>query len=404
MGLLDWLTDGIGSSMGQDATGTGAMLPQTMPEPPMPSVQQTGADMPPPLPTGQSPLSFQWPEFAQPPMPPGMNPMTSDIGAGMQGGGLPPPLPAAPSVPMPAPRPAEAPPRLAMNDTLTRSSAPGAPLPLSPAQAGNAYSSYKAAGGGGPVQIFGAEPGGAPGGGSFIGRALGLDANKERSMFGSLGAGLTAAGNSKGKSKGQAAFGGAGAALEGGQKAEDKAYDQRLKALGLDVKAKGQEDYTALGRDRLELSKQELKQNLDKMTGAGMTDAQKYLEAQRRAAADVDSRGLLIRLKDGTLTPEQFKAESKAIKDGHMKGLGLDPSKAAPGDFTNPHRLMPGASRSDFDRDVQPGQAYINPKDGQVYVRKGGSPTATAEAAPATPTPEVAATGGTDAEDTYNGV
>lgn len=287
---------------------------------------------------------------------------------------------------------------------------PGSPpTSLSPAQAGDAYSAYRAVGGGGPVSIYGSN-GSVPGGSSAIGRALGLDANKERSLLGGLGAAMTAAGNSAGKTKGQAFFSGVGAGLQGSEKTEDKGFDQRLKSLQLANKALESGDTATYHKEIIKAKMAELQQEQDKFTGKGMTDSQKYLEAQRRAAADVDSRGLLIQLREHSITPEQFKAESKAIKDGHLKGLGLDPNKPPPGTPPtadspgNPHRLPPNMSQADFDRDVKPGEAYINPKNGRGYVREGGGPTPAAEAAPtAPPTPAVAATG-IDPEDTSNGV
>src|SRR5216110_827834 len=97
MGLLDWLTEGVGSDMGGSSMGFGGAAPAL---PGMPPVQQTGADAAPPPPApSQVPAGFDaaatapYPEPEQPapplvpPMPPNTPatpPPTPPSGAGSQ--------------------------------------------------------------------------------------------------------------------------------------------------------------------------------------------------------------------------------------------------------------------------------------------------------------------------------
>jgi hypothetical protein len=59
----------------------------------------------------------------------------------------------------------------------------------------------------------------------------------------------------------------------------------------------------------------------------------------------------------------------------YLSGVGLNPAqiqaniKNPPGTQQNPHVVT---SKADFDTYVKPGQAYKNPSDGKIYIRKGG--------------------------------
>lgn len=418
MGLLDWITEGLGNVGASASPGT--MPPDMMGSPPpdapppVPGQDPTAPSTAAPLPTAQPPLNFQRPEFArgalQPPagggLPPppqfaeGGDPMAG-TGSG-NNGGLPPPG----GIPMPQPRPPGASMGLAPEGQ-----------PMTPAEGNRIYDSYKAAGGGGPVQIYGSsQPPDAPMGGtvpgpngklndasSWIGGKLGLDSNKEKSMFGSLAEGLKAAGNSKGKSKGQAFASGAGSAIEGGNKAEDKSYDQRLKALQLAVSAQTAGDRANYNLNYAKYLSGKLKADTDKAAAGGKSgawnkpDSQKFIDAQNALAKDPDIRAsqklLEQAAKDGDPNAvAKAKAEHDALvqqKQGlYLTGVGLNPQQiqknmqTPPGTRDNPHQVT---SQQDFDRYVKPGEVYINPRDGKPYVRKGAADGASDSAASAAP-------------------
>lgn len=310
----------------------------------------------------------------------------------MTAGGAPPNgpgLPPAPPSPPPMAAPAALPPNAA--PAVGAGPAPGAPMSLAPPDAGTTIP--------GPNGNLNSS-------GSALGRALGLDSNKEKSLFGSLGAGLTAAGNSKGKSKGQALFSGAGGAIEGGVKAEDKSYDQRLKSLQLAVQAQSAGDKAAYNTNYQKYLGAKLKAETDKASGGkngawNKPDSQKFIDAQNAMAKDRDivaSQKLLEQAaKDGDPTAI---AKAKASHDAlitdkqrlYLTGVGLNPDtiaknmKTPPGTRENPHAVT---SQQDFDRYVKPGDVYINPRDGKPYVRnKGGdgaSDSTAASTAPSTP-------------------
>lgn len=396
MGLLDWLTDGIGSSMGQDATGTGGMLPQTTPDMPPPPPGGAPPPMmpqaPPPPPT--PPLDFQRPEF-KPPSGPG-DPMTSDIGAGMQPGTMPPP---PPGVPLPAPRPqmpaSPPPPTGAMPPPPPTGAVPGQPLSLAPGSPGASA----------PAPMDGQNP---------LQRSMGggMDPNKMRGLLGAVAGGFKAAGNSAGKSPGQAFASGVGEGLEGGQKASDTGYDQRLKSLQLAVQAQKAGDTAAYNKNYAEYLKGKLESDTAKATPGAKSawnkpDSQKFIDAQNALSKDPEvhaSAKLLEQLSKSAdeATIAKATATHNALiqqKQGmYLTGVGLNAQqiqqnmKTPPGSPENPHQVM---SKQDFETYVKPGQAYKNPSDGKVYIRKGGgkggdkeAPAAAAPpAAPAPPGP-----------------
>lgn len=386
MGLLDWLTEGIGSDMG-GGSAVGAGMP------PLPPVQQTGTDAPPlapPMPPAQPRLNFQRPEFAgTPPLPPAEDPMTAG-GAPPNGPGLPPTPPAPPMappvqppVPMPAPRPpgAGALPPLppAAGPTGGAGMPPGPPLSLAPDMHGPAAAPLDRSIGGG------------------------LDQNKMRGIMGALGGGLKAAGNSAGKSPFQAFTSGAGEGLEGGEKSQDKGYDQRLKSLQLAVQAQRNGDTAAYNKNYAAYLKGKLEADTSKATPGARSawnkpDSQKFIDAQNALAKDPEvhaSQKMLEKLAStgdeaaiakATATHNALIQQKQGL---YLAGVGLNPQtiaqnmKTPPGTPQNPHVVM---NKADFDTYVKPGQAYKNPADGKIYIRKetGAKEAPAAEAAPTT--------------------
>lgn len=422
MGLLDWLTDGIGSDMGGgtpmqpgpgsqmggmdpmgNPTGQSMPLPTPAPAPtlPMPPVQQTGPDLP--YPPGVDPMTAggQPPNGPGLPYAPGTDPMTAG-GAPPNGPGLPPP-------PLPVARPpgANAPPQL------------GPPPPLPPP--GNGTNGVgPGLGVAAPPAGFSA-PSGAPatGGAGFIGRALGLDANKERSMFGSIGAGLTAAGNSKGKAKGQAFASGAGASIEGGLKTDKETTDQQSKYLNDAIKAKQAGDVGALNvaRTRLALSQAKAAES-GKDTKASVMNSQEQLYLRGLSAVNQDGK-VKASLANLRSIQTQFGADSKEAKAamashndliaGTKKQvfatLGVNEKDAEkigkqPGFAADNPVPSAGLTKEKFDA-LPPGSYFINPKDNQLLIKQppqqqaaGASPTPQAQSpTPAAPVPVTAPAG-----------
>ncbi len=396
MGLFDWLNDAMGSEAGIGGGG--------------------GSNMPTMKPPDLGPPPVQ-PMDTTPPGPTPVQPADMVTGPGSE---QPRPSPAPPPIPLPQPRPAAA-------DA-------GAPAPagLPPPSAGMPPAGPPA---GPPMQIAPSaapplEPQSPADSGGPISRALGLDPNRTKSMFGGLGAGLTAAGNSAGKSPFQALTSGAGATLEGSEKTEDKTYDQKIKYLQAAVAAQSAGDKAAYNKNYASYLAGKLKADTDKAAsdGAGSgkkgawnkPDSQKFIDAQHALASDpeVKASQKLLEQAAKSMEPADIAkaqaAHAALIKDKEAKylaGVGLDPQKTMdlaknpPGSPNNPHVVT---SQSDFDTYVKPGQAYRNPRDGKVYIRKGGeapkggdsgAPEPAAASAPAAPGPPPNPMGGTTAAD-----
>jgi len=392
-GLLDWLTEGLsGGGMGGE-TGMGASGMDAMTPPPTPPV---------PMGMKDSPLMAPAP-------PPGMPPVQGLDNAGPsqpQGFGDAPPLPpgaGAPPPPIPTPRPPD----------LGPGGQPPMPPsgPMTPGEGQNIVNSYEKAGGTAfappddknPLLRSLGSPAGPGGPG-------GMDQNKMRGVMGAIGAGLTAAGNSAGKSPFQALTSGAGAGLEGGQKGQDKGYDQRIKSLQLAVSATAQGDKAAANKNYAEYLSAKLKHDTDKMSGGGKNgawnkpDSQKYIDAQRSVSQDpqVDAANkMLVKMDPSDPGFPKAKAEFDALVEKKQQQtyavMQLSPQTIAamngnpPGTPKNPHVIM---NKQDFDTYVKPGQAYKNPADGKIYVRKGTgqgkdteAPAEQASSPPAPPPP-----------------
>lgn len=401
--LLGWLTGGSDLGMG------GGMLPPGMypggGEVPMPPVQQTGADMPPPLRINATEDPIQ-----------NRNPMTEAMPGG-QGG-------PAPAPPMPAPRPAAA----GSGPLPPGTPPPGMPTSLAPPGGGvdvpGAMRSYVAAGGN-PMMPPPGEGGTLPGGGGSansqgpIARALGLSPEVSNRLARGMAAGLKAAGNSSGKSAFQALTSGAGEAMDGQNKSDDNEYGKKLKYLNAAVAAQSAGDKAAYNKNYAKYLGDKLKADTEKAAGgsAGKSgawnkpDSQKFLDAQRAVSQDPDIKASQKVLENVLKTGSQADiaraqaehAKLVADKQGqYVTAVGLDPAKLAanqknpPGTppVKGPDGKMTGGnpitvtSKADFDNYVKPGQAYMNPADGKIYIRKGGDNKSGADsktAAPATP-------------------
>ena len=391
---LDWLTEGLGSS----SADIGGMPPGMGAPPAMPP---NAADLPPPPPGSQPPPLSQSPPSVAPEA--GLIPPSAALAAKYaQPGGLPPPLPppsgAVPAAPAGVPRPPDqsqrfppsGPPPIPPPPMTSGGTPPAPPPPAIPGGGGPPTSLAPPAPGAPPAQggMFGgggAGPNaGLPGGTSMLGRALGLDANKEKDFFASLGAGLTAAGNAKGKSKGQALFSGAGGALEGGRKSEDDQYNERLKALSLAVTAQAAGDKSAYNAAMIKYYQDDLKASTDKVSGKGSSwnkpDYQKYLDVKRMVQGEGDVDTLNKQLQAMSPTNPKYaglQAQRDALvtkKEGEAYAvMNFNPQTLAalngnpPGTAKNP---IPVTNQKEFDQYVQPGQAYKNPSDGKIYIRK----------------------------------
>jgi hypothetical protein len=406
-GLLDWLTDGIGSSMGTGATGSAGPL-----------VDATNSYASP----GSAPLSpteMPQPASPAPPAPPApatppVNPATSDTG-GTPAAGPPPPAPTPPApTPMPAPRPAAAPGPAAPPPAATP---PGPPVSLAPPAAPNPDSGPAAA----PVQPASSYRLGDQ---TALGRSLGINPNNNTfsSAMAGLGQGLTAAGNSKGKSAGQALASGAGGAITGATKQDTDQYNQRLKALTLAVQAQSAGDKAAYNKNYAEYLKGKLANDEAKGSAGGKSgswnkpDSQKFIDAQNAMAKDPDIRASEKILEaavaggNGPLNQPRIDAAQAAHsalvqqkQQMYLAGVGLSPAQIQnniqnpPGSMQNPHVIVGDekAAREQFDTYVKPGQAYRNPRDGKIYIRKVGdhmdddapAQQASAPSAPAVPGP-----------------
>jgi|SRR5882672_4620196 len=369
MGLLDWLTDSLGGPM----SGGGATAGESIPQP----IAPPGMSSPPPtLPDSRPNL---------PPMPPNAGSAAADItsaGAGGAGAGAP-PIP----LPMPRPQTAAAPPPTPLMPP------PGAPGPGT----ADAVASYQRAGG---TFAPPGEQGGGPtvpsGNLSIIGRALGLDANRDKELRGSLATGLKSVGDNWNK-PGLAAFAGtAGSAMGGGNAAQDKTIEQQQKYLTQAISAAKVGDERAANQalTKLRLAQADMtRQGKGGKDSVVNSDQQLYLRAQGITNQDQNLKILKSQydkaaVEFGSNSPQAkaaLEAHQKAYTDtlnGHLTTLGLDPKKAEkmgkqPGfSQDNPIGKEKMNSQKAFN-DLPPGSWFTNPKDGRVLQKPlaaGGQP------------------------------
>lgn len=399
MGLLDWLTSDLGGLGAGGGMGELPGAPMGGGSPPgMPPVQMTGEDMKPPgFNFGQMPIRPPEaegmpappagammpppdpmadgmslpPNLGPPPMPPGLDPMAG-TGSG-NNGGLPPP-------PLPQPRPVEA----AGPAALPPNAAPtgGSGMPPAP-----------------PMDLAGVVNSARSGGGSqaqtIIGRALGLDGNRESQIRGSLGAGLKSVGENANK-PGLAAFAGSlGSGIEGGKKADDTTTAQQDKYLQRAIQAKREGNTAEYQKNylryQIEATKAKLEAAKEKATGAGSvmnSPEQLYLRAIGATNQDGGLKILANKVREAQkLGPDSKEAKAaqaeydtafKQVRDQHLGTLGVDPSKikgleSKPG-FSDKNPVKdfpkdPSAAQKAFDA-LPPGAYFVNPKDGRLLRKK----------------------------------
>lgn len=429
MGLLDWLTEGIGSNSGGmppmnpmgDAGGPGGAYPTPAPAPSgsMPTPQMTGSDAPPlpdpmksdiaggmqgagpqPYPQGSDPMTAGGTQF-----PPGMDPMAAG-GTPPNGPGLPyppgsDPMTAGgitpPSVPLPAARPTGA-----NAGPVAPSGAgmpPGPPTSLLPPNAAPPL-----------VPASFRQNGVGP-----IGRALGLDANRASELSGSLASGLKSVGDNWNKPGLAAAAGSAGSALEGGNKATDKTTEQQQKYLTQAIAAAQSGNTAALNVARTRLALAQAKAAEEKETKpdkASVMNSQEQLYLRGLGAVNQDPKvkASLAQLRSIQAQFGPDAKEAKAALTAHndlidnakkqvfatlgvnekdMAKIGKQPGFAA----DNP---VPAAGLTKEKFDALPVGAYfINPKDQRLLIKQppaGANPAPAAQSATPSAAPPVPVT------------
>lgn len=230
-------------------------------------------------------------------------------------------------------------------------------------------------------------------------RAMGINPATADKMRSGLSAGLKAAGESAGKSPFQAFSSGAGAGLEGQEKQGDKTYDQKIKYLQAAIQAQSAGDKAAYNKNYAAYLTGKLKNDTEKAASAdsgkkgawNKPDSQKFIDAQHALSNDPEIRASQKLLEQTAKTGDPADVAKAAAahnaliqqKQGqYLTGVGLNPQKLQemqknpPGTQGNPHVVT---SKEDFDQYVKPGDAFVNPKDGKVYIRKGGAASAGGE-------------------------
>lgn len=397
MGLLDWLSDGLG--LGNAASmGGGGMPPGVYPgggQVPMPPVQQTGDDkippvpptnieampgqngnMPPPLPQGTDPMTAGGspPNGPGLPLPPGSDPMTA--------GGSPPNGPGLPGAPPPA-------------------TAPGAPANLAPGGVDlpGTMASYAKAGGD-PMMRPLDEVNGGKGNQTAKGileSALGLSPERATRVRGQLGAGLKSVAENANK-PGLAAFAGSmGAGIEGGTKSDEKQTDQRTKLLNQMITAQAAGDKAAYTKSLTAYTQAKLEAEKTKAANpeaaaksrSAMTEEQKLFKINDALAKDpqVKAAQHLLESTKRQGTPKEVAAAQKSFDDLFKTKKTEITEALRPGSATNPHKVT---SQDDL-KGMKPGDVYINPSDGKPYVFKGAKKEGASAAPAAAPAAETGA-------------
>lgn len=238
----------------------------------------------------------------------------------------------------------------------------------------------------------------------ILGRALGLSPETSKRFGSSLAAGLKSVGENYKKPGLAAMAGSAGSAMEGGNKRDDTAYDQKLKSLQQAVAARAKDDEAGYKTSYIKyLNNKQRSEEAAAASGGGKSgawnkpDSQKFIDAMNAMSGDrrivASQKELEQAIKDGD---QKRIAQLRGVHDKltdqvrleYLTGVGLDPKqietnmKNPPGSQQNPFKIN---SRQDFDRYVKPGQMYINPKDGKVYIRNGEGGVPVDGASSATP-------------------
>lgn len=374
MGLLDWLTEGLGPNGGMPPSG--ALEQQANPLlPPMPPERGFGMDAP---------------NLA--------DPMTQAMPGG-QGGGV-----GQPPVPLPQPRPAGAGLPQPPTDLSAAAAAPGAPLNLAPPPGGMMAQSAMPQ----PPQQGAAA--------SLLGRALGLSPERDRQVSSSLAAGLKSVGENYKKPGLAALAGSTGAAMEGGEKRTDKDTDQRTKLIQQAISAQAAGDRAGYLKSMMQINNLKLQQAADPQAAAkakaSMTDEQKAVKVLELLNNDIQLKGIKSTLatlqKQGT--PAEIAAAQKKFDELYATKQKEFGERLRAGSQYNP---LTYTSADDLRKNAQKGDIFRNPKDGKLYVydpgakASGGQKAGAADAAtPSSPraamaamTPDAMAMAGDDTDE-----
>lgn len=403
MGLLDWLTEGLGASGGSSMPPL--PVADNLPTQPLTPVQQTGADMP--LPPGGDPMTAGGPSptgpgpglpFAPgtdpmtaggpPPFPPGADPMTAGGTPGngpglpyapggdpMTAGGWAPPSP--PSPPLPAPKPSIAGPA-AIPPSAAPTGGAGMPPGVSPPS-------------GPPADVPGQ---------TWLGRALGIQPGQAggigREFASSLGKGFTAAAAGAHLPKGAAFMAGAGGALTGGEEARNHQDSIKDKYLARAIAFANAGNVGAANQALTELRKVQAKAIQDGTYGvgkAGVANSQEQLYLRAEHATNEQMKAEAATLKQmekeyGVDSPQSklartaFEKKRQEIRDSHLSTLGIDPKSIKgitekPG-FTeqNPYKAFPkdpAAAQKAFDA-LPDGAYFTNPGTNEIRVKRAKPP------------------------------
>jgi len=326
-----------------------------------------------PLPQDNTPLQQQAaaPAPVQPVQPPAAPPPQQTIPTSTG------PVPVAP--PRPAmPPPAAAPPPVAPPPPVNAANM----APMAPASASGA-------GTGARTGVLGSFLPGKPNS-SFGSWLFGGDDRSARQFIGSLGAGLTAAGNSAGKSKMQALSSGAGAALTAGQKADDTGTEQQRKdtdqALGVAKLNETQRRNDQVMAWHMEQMRQ--KQMLG--TVQSRADAWRNSDLGKITTAEGDINKKEANLRQERLydlknapdaeTRKQINTEiqndleqyrQRLYKDRGINPESVQKTLSQGRSYDNPHKPT---TWDEFNAVVRPGQFYYNPADKKVYQRSKPAP------------------------------
>lgn len=360
MGLLDWLSDGLGIGTA-GGMGGGEMPPGMYPgggDIPMPPVQQTGMDAP----SLADPATQAMPGGqGAGPLPP--DPML-DAMPSIQGGGLPPP-PAAPT-PLAPPTSLTPPPPTDVSSASPTAGLSGATL----------------------TSFMGSGQQSAPGSTGILESALGLSPDRARQVRASLASGLKSVGENWNK-PGLAAFSAsAGSGLEGAEKSDIKQTDQRQKFLSQAIAAKSAGDRSEYNKNYA----QYLKLKLDAETGAAaggkkgkgaIAPEKLYLDVVKNLSTDPQIKAAQHILeqenragdpKRAAAAQQKFDALFEQKRKEAFAAVKLNPQTAAeleknpPGTAKNPFKAATAAELSQY---AKPGDVFINPKDGKPYIYKG---------------------------------
>lgn len=217
-----------------------------------------------------------------------------------------------------------------------------------------------------------------------------------------LGAGLTAAGNSRGQSPFQAFAGGAGATLTGQVKDQHDTTKDMQGYLHAAIAAKSSNDEAAYKTNIMQYNLLKLKAEQEKAANPAAANkndspSQLYLSAQRLVEPDRKAANTKIqKMIDNGEPPAaiaaaraQANTEINAALANHYATLGLHPQVAAtvaqqPGmSVSNPvEAASVGITADNISKKLQPGQYYRNPADGQVYQYKGSSSSGSGDTSP----------------------